>query len=68
MSINGRVFFEGRQHDGNTSYVLYQHDDINSKRKRLDFTTKEAFLDYLRKFNLEKFTPEQVLEQLSGPT
>jgi hypothetical protein len=68
MSNDKVIFFEARRHTGSEGFVLYVGgENPNVPRKREDFRTKEELLAYLGKFNLQRFTPEQVLQQLMLP-
>ena len=67
VSINGRVFFEARRLTGHSGLHLYEHTEIGPPRKRLDFAAQDDFVKYLRDYDLEGVTLEQVLHNLNGP-
>lgn len=67
MSINGRIFFEARRHTRHQGFVLYEHTALSQPRKRLDFDSRDDFVNYLKGYDLEGVTLEQVLQHLNGP-
>jgi hypothetical protein len=60
VSISGRIFFEVRRPAGRPGVLLYEHTEIGRPRKRLDFATQDDFVKYLRDYDLEGVTLQQV--------
>ena len=65
--MEGPIFLETRHYTGSKGFVVHVTEKLDGPRKTETFETEEEFLTYLRKFNLERWTPEQVLEQLLLP-
>jgi hypothetical protein len=67
MSIDGLIFIEVRHNLASRSFIADIREDRNKPSKTETFETEAALLAFLRKFNLERWTPELVLEQLNLP-
>jgi hypothetical protein len=67
MSIDGRIFIEVRRCLGSRGFISEVREDRDKPPKTDTFEDEAALLAFLRRFNLERWTPEQVLEQLNFP-
>ena len=67
MSIDGLIFIEVRRYTGSQGFIAGVREDHDKAPKTETFETEAALLAFLRKFNLERWKPEQVLEQLDLP-
>jgi hypothetical protein len=65
--MEGPIFLEARHYTGSKGFLVHVIEKLDGPRKTETFETEDEFLTYLRKSNLERWTPEQVLEQLLPP-
>ena len=59
------ISLDVHHYQGNVGYLV--HVNKASERKTETFETEAALLDFLRTFNLQQWTPEQVLGKLKLP-
>jgi hypothetical protein len=67
MSVHGHVYLTVLRYIGSQGFIVKVAEGGHKPSKEEVCDTNEALLAYLRKFNLERWTPEQVLEQLMVP-
>jgi hypothetical protein len=67
MSIDGLIFIEIRRYQGSRGFVVDVREEQAKPPKTETFENEDALLAFLRRVNLERWTPEQVLEQLNFP-
>jgi hypothetical protein len=66
MSVHGHIFLTVLRYIGSRGFIV-KAEGRHKPPKEEVCDTNEALLSYLRKFNLERWTPEEVLEQLMVP-
>ena len=67
MSIDGLIFIEIRRYQGSRGFIVDVREERDKPSKTDTFENEAALLAFLKRFNLERWTPEQVLEQLNFP-